>query len=176
MVKENRKNHKIINNNIKNEIMSFNLDDLVILNEKLKDILSSLDNNRPAYNSCFDFLNYLRNNCEIFQNLQLIIKNEDDYIIIKNCINYILISIILLYDYSYKQSLLNKIIYFLKEMINFNYQNLIVIYEYLINNTLLSKIKNIWELKLLQIISDAKYNKENNTSFDNSITNFEINN
>ena len=156
--------------------MSFNLDDLVILNEKLKDILSSLDNNKPSYNSCFDFLNYFRNNCEIFQNLQLLIKNEDDYIIIKNSINYILISIILLYDYSYKQSLLNKIIYFLKEMINFNYQNLIVIYEYLLNNTLLSQIKNIWELKLLQIISNAKYIKENNNSFDNSISNIEINN
>jgi len=173
IIKDNKRNNKI---NIKNEILSFRLDDLIILDEKMRDILTSLDNNKPAYYSCFDFLNYFKNNCEIFHNLNLLIEKEDDYIIIKNCINYILISIILLFDYSYKQSLLNKIIFFLKEMINFNYQNLILIYEYLLNNTLLSEIKNIWELKLLQIISTAKSNRENNNSFDNSLSNLDINN
>ena len=166
----------MINKIFKNELQSFKLDDLVVLDEQFKDILSSIEKTKSIYNACFDFLNYFKNNCDIFNNLNLFIKKENDFNIIKIGIYYILMSVILLYDYSYKPNLLNQIILFLKEMMNFNYQNLILIYEYLIENTLLSEIKNIWELKLIQIISNLKSDEVNNSNFDNLILNNENNN
>ena len=173
--KINKKNN-LINKIFKNELQSFKLDDLVVLDEQFKDILSSIEKTKSIYNACFDFLNYFKNNCDIFNNLNLFIKKENDFNIIKIGIYYILMSVILLYDYSYKPNLLNQIILFLKEMMNFNYQNLILIYEYLIENTLLSEIKNIWELKLIQIISNLKSDEVNNSNFDNLILNNENNN
>ena len=176
IIRNNKKNSNILHKILKNQILSFGLDDLAVLDEKFRDILDSLDSNKPAYNNCFDFLNYFKNNCDILHNLKLLIKNKDDFIIIKNGINYILITIIMLFDYSYKQNALSQIILFIKEMINLNYKNLILIYEYLLEYTLLSEIKNVWELKLIQIIYLSKSDQENNTSFDNLISNFEINN
>lgn len=171
----NKKNNNILNKILKTEKLSLGLDDLVVLEERFRDIISSLDGDKPVYNTCFDFWNYFKNNCEILSSLNLLIKNEDDFIVIKNGIYYILMSIIFTFDYSYKKNLLNQIILFLKEIINFNYQNLILIYDYLLNNTLLSKVKNIWEIKLLQIISNVKSDKDNNTTFDNLISNYDSN-
>ena len=175
-----QKNIKLNNNNttkkiLKEEILSFELDDLVVIEEKLKNISSSLDGKKPVYLNCFDFWNYFKNNCEILHNLKILIKNEEDLIVIKNGINYILISIIFIFDYSYKKSILNNISLFLKEIINFNYQNLILIYEYLLENTFLSEVKNIWELKLNQIISKVKSDIDNNTSYENLILNVKKN-
>ena len=159
-----------------NEVLSFELDDLVVLEEKFKNISSSIENKKPVYNSCFDFWNYFKNNCEILHNLNMLIISDEDLAIIKSGINYILMSIIFIFDYSYKQNVFNQISLFLKEMINFNYQNLLLIYEYLLENTLLSEIKNIWESKLRQIITNANLDKDDNTSFENIIINNYINN
>ena len=159
-----------------NEVLSFELDDLVVLEEKFKNISSSIEKKKPVYNSCFDFWNYFKNNCEILHNLNMLIISDEDLIIIKSGINYILMSVIFIFDYSYKQNVFNQISLFLKEMINFNYQNLLLIYEYLLENTLLSEIKNIWESKLRQIIANAKLDKDNNTSFENVIINYNITN
>ena len=176
--KEEKINKKsnLINKIFKNELLSFKLDELVVLDEQFRDILSGLDNNKSIYNACFDFLNYFKNNCDILHNLNLFIKHEEDFNIIKIGIYYILMSVILLFDYSYKQNIINQMILFLKELMNFNYQNLLLIYEYLLENTLLSEIKNIWELKLIQIISNLKSEEINNSIFDDLIVNNENNN
>ena len=173
---QNIQKQKFINQNdtsskkiIKEEILSFELDDLVVLEEKLKNIVSSLENKKSVYNYCFDFWNYFKNNCEILHNLKIFVKNKEDLVIINNGINYILMSIIFIFDYSYKKSILNIISLFLKEIINFNHQNLILIYEYLLENTFLSEVKNIWVLKLNHIISNEKSDKDNNASNENLI-------
>ncbi len=162
--RSNKKNSNFSTKFLKTEILSVGLDDLVVLEERFKDIISALNDDKPVYNSCFDFWNYFKDNCEILNNLNLLVKNEEDFLVLKVGIDYILMSIIFTFDYSYKKNILNQIILFLKEIINFNYQNLILIYDYLLNNTILSKIKNIWETKLYQIV---KTDKDINTTFEN---------
>ena len=85
--------------NNKNEIMYFHLYDFVILEERLKNIYLRFNNNKSIYYNCYDFLNYFRNNCDAFKNLNFIIKNEKELKIIQNGITHILISIIFLYYY-----------------------------------------------------------------------------
>ena len=161
-----RKN--LLNRIFKKEIMNFHLYELIILEERLKNIILSLNNNKSAYYECYDFLAYFKNNCDIFKNLNLLIKSEYDLKIIQKGINYILISIIFAYDYSYKQGILNNIILYMKEMLNLAYQNMILIYDYFFKRTLISQIKNIYSLKLVQIISNelSKLNKEANINLD----------
>ena len=165
IIKE-RKN--LLNRIFKKEIMNFHLYELIILEERLKNIILALNSNRSAYYECYDFLTYFKNNCDIFKNLNLLIKSEFDLKIIQKGINYILISIIFTYDYSYKQSILNNIILYMKEMLNLAYQNMILIYDYFFKRTLISKIKDIYSIKLVQIITNelAKLNKETNINLD----------
>ena len=56
----------------------------------------------------------------------------------------------------------------MKEMINLAYQNLILIYDYFFKRTLISQIKNIYSIKLVQLISNelSKLNKETNINLD----------
>ena len=164
--KEERNN--LLNRIYKKEIMSFHLDDFVVYEERLKNIISRLNDNKIIFYDCYDFLNYFRNNCDIFKNLNLLIKNEYDLKTIQNGINYILISIIFTFDYSYKKGLLNNILLYMKEMLNFTYQNLILIYDYLLKKTLLSEIDSIWLQKLFNLINNEleKSEKDNNINFD----------
>ena len=161
-----RKN--LLNRIFKKEIMNFHLYELIILEERLKNIILLLNKNKSAYYECYDFLTYFKNNCDILKNLNLLIKSEYDLKIIQKGINYILISIIFAYDYSYKQGILNNIILYMKEMINLAYQNLILIYDYFFKRTLISQIKNIYSIKLVQLISNelSKLNKETNINLD----------
>ena len=161
-----RKN--LLNRIFKKEIMNFHLYELIILEERLKNIILLLNKNKSAYYECYDFLTYFKNNCDILKNLNLLIKSEYDLKIVQKGINYILISIIFAYDYSYKQGILNNIILYMKEMINLAYQNLILIYDYFFKRTLISQIKNIYSIKLGQLISNelSKLNKETNINLD----------
>ena len=170
-INHNNKKNSISSKFLKTELLSVGLDDLVVLEERFRDIISALNDDKPVYNSCFDFWNYFKDNCEILNNLKSLVKNEEDFIVLKIGIDYILMSVIFTFDYSYKKNILNQIILFLKEIINFNHQNLILIYDYLLNNTILSKIKNLWETKLFRIINHLKTNKDINNSFENLITN-----
>ena len=160
-----RKN--LLNRIFKKEIMNFHLYELIILEERLKNIIVSLSNNKLVYYDCYDFLSYFKNNCGIFKNLNLLIKSDYDLKIIQKGINYILISLIFTYDYSYKQSILNNIILYMKEMLNLAYQNMILIYDYFFKRTLISQINNIYSIKLEQIISNElnKLSKESNINF-----------
>ena len=164
--KEERNN--LLNRIYKKEIMSFHLDDFVVYEERLKNIISRLNDNKIIFYDCYDFLNYFRNNCDIFKNLNLLIKNEYDLKTIQNGINYILISIIFTFDYSYKKGLLNNILLYMKEMLNFTYQNLILIYDYLLKITLLSEIDSIILQKLSNLINNEleKSEKDNNINLD----------
>ena len=183
--KEQKQNNIISNNNIaqsykkeernillnriyKKEIMSFHLDDFIVYEERLKNIIFRLNNNKIIFYDCYDFLNYFRNNCDIFKNMNLLIKNEYDLKIIQNGINYILISIIFTFDYSYKRGLLNNIILYMKEMLNLTYQNLILIFDYFLKKTLLSEIDSIWIMKLRNLINNEleKSEKDNNINID----------
>ena len=155
--------------NNKKEIMYFHLDDFIILEERLKNINIRFNNNKSIYYNCYDFLNYFRNNCDVFKNLNNIIKNENDLKIIQNGINHILIAIIFIYDYSYKKGILNNIILYMKEMLNLTYQNLIFIFDFLLKKTIISENKNIWFIKLSDLINKEleKYEKDNNIILSN---------
>ena len=65
---ENKVNKIINNNNLYNSIK---YEDLIILEDKIINIIFSLNQEKKIYNDCFEFLNYFFNN-SLYDNLNII--------------------------------------------------------------------------------------------------------
>ena len=168
-----------INNNIKNlkrtismyrqnkNSMMFNLEDLMILEERLNDITIALETNENIENNCFNFWNYYFN-CSLYNLLEKIFKNKEDSNIVRLSINYELMSIMVCYEYAFEIEPKEDIIFsYLLELIDINHDNLIIICEYILTKIMPENKQNIWVLKLQEIIKLSKLPKNNKNEQDN---------
>ena len=131
---------------------SLKYEDLLILENKLDNILTSLIEEKIIYNACFEFWNYFFNN-SLYENLNIIYSNYDNEYnyMFKMSINYILLSIMLLYDISFDKNTLIKINPLLREMLELSHILLIIIYKYILNIIPFTK-NNIWINKISNLI------------------------
>ncbi len=155
----------ILSKHQNNTSIIFNLEDLIILEERLDDIILSLDSNDNIANKCFNYWNYYYN-CSLFNLIEKIFKNKEDSNIVRLSINYKLLSIIVCYKYSFEiDSSKEELCYSLIELIDLNYNNLIIICEYILTKIAPENKQNVWVLKLQQIIKNSK-SYENNPNND----------
>ena len=156
-------NYNSINiyNNINNNNYQINLydslkyEDLLIIEDKLMNIMISLDNDKFISNECFDYWNYFFN-CSLYENINKILSNfdTDNKSLIKGSINYNLMSIILSYDVSFEPEKLDKIRPLLLEMLELCHKLLINTYEYILNVT--KNNNTIWIKKLYHLINSSR--------------------
>ena len=139
----------------------FNLEDLIVLEERLNGISLSLNAGENIENNCFNFWNYYYN-CSLFNVLEKIFKNKEELNIVKLSINYELMSIMVCYEYSFVIYLSELEVYLLLELIDLNYDNLIIICEYILKKIVPENKQNIWVLKLKEIIQNSKLKENNN--------------
>ena len=161
----NIKNNKINNNTIKyNTIdsnqkensMLFNLEDLMVLEERLNDITIALETNANIEKKCFNFWNYYYN-CSLYKILEKIFPNEEDSNIIRLSINYELMSIMICYEFSFQIQIINEdICLLLLELIYINHDNLMIICEYILTKISSENKDNIWVLKLQEMVNNLK--------------------
>ena len=131
--------------------ISMNLEDLILLLEKFNNIILNFNNNRRiVYNECFEFLNYYYNS-SVYCQLEKLYMNNLDSNTIRICINYCLISIIILYDYSFEINSLKNEFVVINNILKLNYMNLMLISEH-----------------TLKIISSSKNHLNNNNSLGNN--------
>ena len=160
-----RRNTESDINNLKqyppqNETSTFiNIKDLIILEEKLKEIILSINENGSIYNKCLEFWNYYYN-CSFYGKLEKLFKTENDMNNIKISINHILISVMICYDYSYEMIVLKNVGSNLIDIMNFNYNNLIIIYEHILSLVNIKNKSNIWIYKLNQLVQNYDNRKE----------------
>ena len=159
--------HNIFNNNNntnnnfeKNSSFSINFEDLIILQEYLREIIISLNKNKVIENECFEFWNYYYNSSLCCQ-LEKLFTNPLDSNSIRISINYILMSIMICYDYSFDLELLNKTYTTLSDILKLNYKILILICEHILSKITKESLSNIWVLKLSTIVSASNYNDYN---------------
>ena len=150
--------------NPNNASIIFNLEDLMVLEERLSDIGMALENNENIENKCFNFWNYYYN-CSVYNLLEKIFKNKEDSNIIRLSINYELMSIMVCYEYSF-DSHIQDVYLLLLELIDLNHNNLIIISEYILAKIVPENKHNIWVLKLQEIIKNSKI-YENNQFYKN---------
>ena len=161
---QNIKNNKASKQQNNNSVI-FNLEDLMVLEERLNDIIIALETNENISNKCFNFWNYYYN-CSLSNLIEKIFKNKEDSNIVRLSINYELISIMVCYEYSFEiDHLAREIFYLLIKLINLNHQNLIIICEYILAKIDPENMQNIWVLKLQQIIRNSKRNENYDNSY-----------
>ena len=141
-----------------NDINEPKFDELVIINEKLKNINDGIYTNSIILNYlCFDFLNNFYQS-SILYIIEKLFQNKN-LKIIKNYLKYLVFSIIILYNYYSTESMIEENDKFLiQEIFSLNYQNLLYLYEYIISKV---KSKNIWANCIKEIIHNYKRQKKN---------------
>ena len=151
------------------EILNFiNLEDLVILDNRLDDIKKSLLIKKQPINESFEYLNYFYNS-SIYQNIDDILKIIIDSNYIKVSLNCKLISLIICYDCSRENNIFEQTHLLLKEIVELNYKSTILIYEYILENIIskndVTNENDFWKLKLeniIKIFKNSEYKSEIN--------------
>ena len=139
---------------------SINFEDLIILQEFLREIIIALNKNKVIENECFEFWNYYYNSSICCQ-LEKLFINPLDSNAVRISINYTLMSIMLCYDYSFEHDLLNKSYNILGDILKLSYKNLILICEHILSKISKESLSNIWVLKLSTIVNASNFNDYN---------------
>ena len=152
----------LFGNNINNKINTpFRLVELLILNEKYIDIISSFNKKREIYNECSEFLNYYFND-SFTENIEKLFFNIIDSNKIKISMKYFLLTIIICYDCGFDINLLSNVSSIIKDIILLNHKNLILIYEHILGKIGVENRDNKYVTKLVNIVNSSKNNDINN--------------
>ena len=146
------------NNEEKNII--FNIEEILMMEEKLSSLINCLRNCNPCVEESFEFLNFYFTT-KLGKNLNLYFKNENNLNIIKRAINLELFSCILCYDISLKQNIFPKFIVSLDELFGHIHSILILLSKYF-SNKIIESNNNIWVKKLDNLMMN--YDKEKKSS------------
>ena len=140
---------------------SINIEDLMVLEEKLNEIVIALNKNHSMHNECFEFWNYYYN-CSFYGKLETLFKTEDDQINVQLSINHMLISVMICYDFSFEIDILNNEFSILIDILTLNHRNLIIIYEHIMSKISSESMSNPWVFKLKQMINNFNQMDDSN--------------
>ena len=163
-----------LNNNFQqsNYSSSINIEDLLVLEEKLSEIMITLNKTKITYNECFEFWNYYYN-CSLYGRLEKLFTNYYESNNVQLSINYLLMSIMICYDFSFVMTILNNAYSVLDELLKLNHQNLIIIFEHILSKISSDSRDNVWVFKLHGIVNTSKnsiYNNEYSSINEYSMT------
>ena len=141
---------------------SINIEDMMVLEEKLNEIIIALNKNHCMHNECFEFWNYYYN-CSLYGKLETLFKTEDDQNNVQLSINHLLISVMICYDFSFEIEVLNNEFSILIDILSLNHRNLIIIYEHILSKISSESMFNTWVFKLKQMVNS--FNKMDNNNY-----------
>ena len=141
---------------------SINIEDLMVLEEKLNEIIITLNKNHSMNNECFEFWNYYYN-CSFYGKLEKLFKKESDSKNVQISINHILISVMICYDFSFEMDVLKNEYSILDDILQLNHRNLIIIYEHILSKISSESKSNPWVFKLRQLINN--FNKKDDFEY-----------
>ncbi len=149
------------NKNKKTRNASINIEDLIVLEEKMSEIIIALNKNGIMHYECFEFWNYYYN-CSLFGQLEKLFKTQNEQKNVQISINHILISIMICYDYSYEIEVLNGDYSLLDEILKLNHKILMIIYEHILSKISSESMYNPWVFKLKQMVNTFKKMDDSN--------------
>ncbi len=141
---------------------SINIEDLLVLQEKMEEIITALNKNGYIHYECFEFWNYYYN-CSLFGKLEQLFKTKNDKKNVQIGIYHILISIMICYDYSYEINILKGDYSILEEILKLSNKILMIIYEHILSKVSSESKSNIWIFKLRNLLNN--FNKSNNNDY-----------
>ena len=158
---------KNINNKNQNEENSaiLNVEELLMIEEKLSSLINCLSNNNPCTEECFECLNFYFTT-KLSKNINKYFINEKYLQIIKKIMNLILFSYILCYHISLNENIFPQFIATLKGLFDYIHNILILISKYF-SNKIIEDCSNIWVKKLQNLIQGYDSTKKSaNEIFD----------
>jgi CTD small phosphatase-like protein 2 len=168
MESPDKNNKNMSNNNINNDSdinsnqLQINLQDLLIMEEKLRDILSALRVGKSIKNECFEWWNYFFH-CTLYINLEQLFKDEHSKSILQKSIKVQLLTLLISYDSSIDAYLFSQIQEVLYSMLQCNHFNWGTICEYILSKIAIDNYDNPWVEKLRTIvIKNQNRNQHNN--------------
>ena len=138
------------NNEEKNII--FNIEEILMMEEKLSSLINCLRDCNPCSEECFECLNFYFTT-KLSRNLNTYFKNKNYLILIKRAINLKLFSFILCYDISLNENVFHQYKVSLDELFGYIHNILILLSKYFCNKIIESN-DNIWVKKLQNLIDN----------------------
>ena len=176
---KNGNNICIINKNINkdddnNEFI--NIEDIMLLDEKFNDTITSIQLKSNITNKCFEFINFY-NQSSILNKLENYYKNIYAKIIVHNSINLIIFNIILIYHLSFDDTSINSFSNYLLNIIKMNYNSYVLLCDYISLKVSSKEKDNIWVQKLKTMIKENLKHLDLNNEYINYLLskNFNIN-
>ncbi len=134
------------------DYISFDIENLYILENKLRNILYKLNNFEAAHNECFEWLNsFFQSN--LYYNIEDLFLDSNNR---KNIIYFFKIELLcycLCYDISYDNNL-NKVSIILKSIFKLIHFNFLILLRFILHKTKMTSENYIWYEKLYNIIKN----------------------
>ena len=135
-----------------NDFSSVNIEDLLILEEKLFEIIKSLNKTKMIHNECFEFWNYYFN-CSLYCKLEKLFTNIYESNEVRISINYLLMTVLICYDYSFNINIINNSYQIFDKVLQLNRDNLILIFKHVLTKIRVDNRDNIWVFKLNDLVN-----------------------
>ena len=127
-----------------------NVEEILMIEEKLSSLINSLINSNPCTEECFECINFYFTT-KLGKNINNFFLKEKYLQIIKRAMNLKIFSFIICYDISLKENIFPQFIFILKEIFSCIHSILILISKYFFNK-IIDKNSNIWVKKLQNLI------------------------
>ena len=147
----NNLNNLNFNNNNNNEISDFNIEQIFILESKLKDILQKLNSYQSCYNESFEWINFYFNS-NLCHNLINLCKDSNNRKLMTYTIKIELLCYCLCYHISYDDRHLNKVIILLKSIFEQIHFNFLVLIRFILHKTKMTYDNYVWYEKLYNTV------------------------
>lgn len=134
-----------------------NLEDLMVLEEKLYEILENFRASKPSSRNCFEWWNFY-NYCSLGGKFEYYFKEEIHKKIVRDSCALEFISIIISFEASNDTKVLTTTINILKNLLYLIHQNFLIICDYLLSKVSSDSYSNVWVNKIQNLIL-TKMNK-----------------
>ena len=163
-------NNKYNNIETNRNYSSLNIEDLLILEEKINGIIQSLNNIKMIHNECFEFWNYYFN-CSLYCKLEKLFTNIYESNEVRISLNYLLLTVMVCYDYSFNTNIIKYSYQIFDNILKLNRGNLIFIFQHVLYKISNDSRDNIWVFRLNDLVNsyinindNSKINIVNNIS------------
>jgi len=163
------------NQNVENSAI-LNVEELLMIEEKLSSLIICLTNSNPCTEECFECLNFYFTT-KLSKNINKYFINEKYLQIINKIMNLILFSYILSYHISLHENIFPQFIGTLKGLFDYIHNILILISKYF-SNKIIEDCSNIWVKKLQNLIQGYDSTKKSANEIFDELNNlyFKLNN
>lgn len=142
---------------IKENNSYLNLEDLMILEEKLYMILENFRCGKPSSRNCYEWWNYY-NYCTLVGKLEYFFKDETSKRIVREFSIFEFLAVIISYDASNDNKILNITLNILKNLLYVIHQSFLIVCEFLVSKISSDSFSNMWVNKIQNLIL-TKLNK-----------------